>query len=157
SAMQGLRTLYEATGRGAAWRRLVEEVLPDFVDPASGGPLAGRADDWSLVTEYRVGLAMEERNWVEAEQLQRVRVDWNRQRAQPALAVTPDRRDATQRHDIRRLRTSLHGLAQIQREQGSPTCAATYHEALDMASASGDTVGQSIYMFNLGRAYHDIA
>ncbi len=33
SAMQGLRTLYEETGRGPAWRRLVEAVTPDFVDP----------------------------------------------------------------------------------------------------------------------------
>jgi hypothetical protein len=67
SAMQGLRTLYSATGRGAAWRRLVNDVVPDFVAPGSDGPLAGHEDDWSLVTEYRVRLAMEERNWVEAE------------------------------------------------------------------------------------------
>jgi tetratricopeptide (TPR) repeat protein len=155
--MQGLRTLYDATGRRAAWRRLVNEVVPDFVDPASDGPLAGLEDEWSLVTEYRVRFAREGRNWVVAERLQRVRVDWQRQRAQPALAVTPDGRDATQRDAIHMLGTCLHELAQIQWEQGSPTCTATYREALNMASASGNTVGQAIYAFNLGHAYKDIA
>lgn len=157
SAMQGLRTLYNATGRRAAWRRLVDDVVPDFIDPAGDGPLAGREDDWSLVTEYRVRLTMEERNWVEAERLQRVRVDWDRQRAQPALAVTPDRRDANQRNDIRTLAASVHELAEIQREQGSPTCAATFREALDFASASGNTAGQAVCAFNLGHVYQDIA
>ena len=31
--MQGLRTLYGHTGRRAEWQRLVEEIVPDFVDP----------------------------------------------------------------------------------------------------------------------------
>jgi tetratricopeptide (TPR) repeat protein len=155
--MQGLRTLYNETGRRAAWRRLVNDVVPDFVDPASGGPLAGREDDWSLVTEYRVRLAREERNWVEAERLQRVSVDWRRQRAEPALAAAPDRRDAMQQHAIRSLGTSLHELGQIQRQQGSPTCAAAYREALDLANAAGNTVGQATYSFNIGHAYKDIA
>ena len=85
STMQGLSSLYEATERRAAWRRLVADVVPEFIDPATGGPLPGREEQWSLVTEYRVGLAGEERNWAEAARLQRARVDWNRQRAEPAL------------------------------------------------------------------------
>jgi hypothetical protein len=141
----------------AAWRRLVNDVVPDFVDPASGGPFAGREDDWSFVTEYRVRLAREERNWVEAERLQRILVDWCRQLAQPALAVAPDRWDGRQQHAIRQLGTSLQGLGQIQREQGRPTCAATYREALDLAGAAGDTVGQANNAFNLGHAYKEIA
>ena len=157
STMQGLRTLYDATGRRAAWRRLVNDVVREFIDPASDGPLAGREDEWSLVTDYRVGLAKEERSWAEAERLERVRADWNRQRAQPALAVAPDRRDATQRHAINTLVASLQGLGDIQREKGSPTCVATLREALDMASASGDTVGQAVTAFNIGRAYRNIA
>jgi hypothetical protein len=135
SAMQGLRTLYEATGRGAAWRRLVDEVVPDFIDPASDGPLAGREDQWTLVTEYRVRLAMEERNWVVAERLLRPRLDWLWRRARPALAVAPDLRDSTQQQVIRTLGRALQTLANIQREEGRPTCAATYREALDLAVA----------------------
>jgi hypothetical protein len=59
--MQGLRTLYDNTGRPAAWRRLVDAVVPEFVDPTTEGALAGREELWSLVTEYRVRLAQAER------------------------------------------------------------------------------------------------
>jgi hypothetical protein len=132
-------------------------VVPDFVDPASDGPLAGREDDWSLVTEYRVRLATEDRDWVEAERLQRVRVDWNRQRAQPHLAVTSDRRDATQRNAIRTLGSSLHVLAYTQREQDSPTCGATFSEAQDLKRASGDTPGQGARPVNHRHVYKENA
>ncbi|NJN19863.1 MAG: ATP-binding protein, partial [Oscillochloris sp.] len=42
SAMQGLRNLYDQTGRRVEWRRLVAEIVPLFVDPANDGPLRGR-------------------------------------------------------------------------------------------------------------------
>jgi hypothetical protein len=93
----------------------------------------------------------------ERKRLQQVRVDWNRQRAQPALTVPPDPRDATQRNTIRTLAASLQGLAHMQRMQGSPTCAATYREALDFANAIRDTAVQATCAFNLGHAYKDIA
>ena len=48
--MQGLRTLYGHTGRMAEWARLVDGIVPDFVDPASDSPLAGREEQWGLVT-----------------------------------------------------------------------------------------------------------
>ena len=41
-AMQGLRPLYEHTGRTVEWRRLVGELTPDLTDPATDGPLPGR-------------------------------------------------------------------------------------------------------------------
>jgi len=71
-AMQGLRTLYQETGRSGAWRPLVEAVVSDFVDPENGGPLPGREDEWTIISDYRVSLAREDRDWTEAERLQRV-------------------------------------------------------------------------------------
>jgi tetratricopeptide (TPR) repeat protein len=155
-AMQGLRTLYAATGRGTAWRRLVNDTVPDFIDPATDGPLPGREEHWSLVTEYRVGLAREDGDLVEAESLQRIRVDRARRRAQLALAIAPDRRDAKQRNAIRTLAASMHSLGQIQREQNSPTCAATYREALDLANTLDDAAMQAACAFNLGLVYDQI-
>jgi hypothetical protein len=70
--MQGLFQLYDHTGRRAEWAQLVEEIVPDFVDPATDGPLPGREEHWSLVTAYRVRLTEEARQWADAEQLQRV-------------------------------------------------------------------------------------
>ena len=155
-AMQGLRTLYDATGRGPAWRRMVEAVTPNFVDPDTDLPLPGREEDWSEFTEYRVRLAREELNLVGAERLQRLRVDWNRRRARSALATAPERRSDEQRDRIRSLATSAHELGEVQRQIKSPACAESYREAFSLAQSIADRAGQAICTFNLGNAYMDI-
>jgi tetratricopeptide (TPR) repeat protein len=156
STMQGLRVLYDQTGRRAEWKRLVEEIVPDFVDPATGGPIPGREDDWSLVTEYRVRLAMEARNWPEAERIQRVCVAWHCQRAATALALPPEKLDTVTRHRIRTLAVSLEQMGSILREQGEPACAPAYEEALALSNRIGDNPEAAICAFNLGHAYKDL-
>ena len=113
TTMQGLRQLYSHTGRRAEWARLVNEIVPDFVDPATDGPLPGREEEWRLVIEYRSRLAQEARQWGEAERLQRLKVEWARRRAAPALALPPEALDDAQRNAIRSLAASLHDLEQI--------------------------------------------
>lgn len=71
-SMQGLDQLYDQTGRTAEWRRLVEEIVPYFVDAETDRPLSGLEDLWSLVTEYRVRIAREMHQWEEAMRLQSV-------------------------------------------------------------------------------------
>jgi hypothetical protein len=39
---QILLVFYEHTGRIVEWIRLVDEVMPHFVDPTTNGPIAGR-------------------------------------------------------------------------------------------------------------------
>jgi hypothetical protein len=134
SAMQGLRWLYDHTGRRAEWARLVAEVMPDFVDPETDGPLPGREEDWCLVTGYRVRLAWEERHWDEAKRLQQVCVAWDRQRAAATLGDLEQVRpraalDDAGRNAIRTLAVSLHELGQIHREQGHSDCVAAYQES----------------------------
>jgi tetratricopeptide (TPR) repeat protein len=159
SAMQGLRNLYDQSGRRAEWRRLVDEIVPDFVDPATDGPLPGREDLWSAVTEYRVRLARESRHWDEAERLQRLRVDWDRRRADEASGVSfqlakPRKLEAyatcADRNSIRTLATSLHELGEIQRERQQPECVAAYEESLAVAEAIDDRAVTAICAFNLG-------
>jgi tetratricopeptide (TPR) repeat protein len=156
STMQGLDTLYAHTGRRAEWARLVEEIVPDLIGTASGDPLPGREEQWSLVTEYRVQLAREARQWAEAERLQRVCVDWDRQRAAPALAAPPEILDGAQRNAIRTLAVSLEQLGHIQREQGQPDCADAYKEAIPLCQRIGDKPEEAILAFNLGHAYLDL-
>jgi tetratricopeptide (TPR) repeat protein len=163
STMQGLRTLYDHTGRRAEWARLVDEIVPDFVDPATNGPLPGREEDWSFVTEYRVQLATEARQWAEAEHLQRVAIAWNRQRAAPALAAPPEALGAGGRITILNLGGSLRELGEIQLELNQPECVESYREALSLAERIGDQPHAAITAFNLGHAYqtlpaiHDLA
>ena len=153
STMQGLRSLYDHTGRRAEWQRLVDEIVPDFVDPATGSPLPGREEQWGFVTEYRVRLAREARQWVEAERLQRALVDWTRQRAAPVLATPPEALDDTQRNSIRSLAASLHELGEIQRELGQPECIAAYGESLRLSEQIGEKAGAAVCALNLGHAY----
>ena len=152
-AMQGLRQLYGHTGRRAEWKRLVEEIVPDFVDPASGGPLPGREEEWGLVSEYQVRLAMEERRWAEAERLQSRKVEWNRERAAGALTVDPGKLEAGQRNQVRSLAVSLSTLGTIRRELGRADCVPAYEEAMALAERFGDRAGAATRAFNLGHAY----
>jgi tetratricopeptide (TPR) repeat protein len=154
--MQGLRILYEHTSRTAEWARLVEEIIPDFVDTATDGPLPGREENWTLVTEYRVGLAEEARQWTEAERLQRISVEWDRQRASAALGLHPRKLSSRQRHEIRVLATSMHELGQIQRELGQPECVMAFEEDFNLSLRIGDQHGAAVTAFNLGHAYKDL-
>ena len=156
SAMQGLRRLYDHTGRRAEWKRLVEEIVPDFVDPENDGPLPGREEDWSLVTEYRVRLAQEERQWPEAERLQTGRVDWVRQRATSALARPAEELSGEEKNAIRSLAASLNELGEIRRELGGVDCVPVYEEALKLSERIGERAGAAICAFNLGHTFTDL-
>ena len=186
SPMQGLRQLYGHTGRRAEWARLVDQITPDFVDAATDGPLPGREEQWSLVTDYRVRLAGERRQWAEAERLQRACVDWNRQCAEEAVRQAADRLAAAgktaapqaeasetlplrdrlrqvvealtdaERNAIRSLSVSLHELGQIQREREEPTCVEAYQESLQLDEILGNQADAAADAFNLGHAYKDL-
>jgi len=154
STMQGLRYLYHQTGQRAEWQRLVSEIVPDFVDPSNDGPLPGREQQWGLVTQYRVRLAREARQWADAEHLQQTSVKWSRQRAALALQIAQPNR--SQRHTIRTLAVSVEQLGHIQREQGHPKCAVAYEEAIPLLQRIGDQAAEAILAFNLGHAYCEI-
>jgi tetratricopeptide (TPR) repeat protein len=156
SAMQGLRPLYAHTGRRAEWKRLVEEIVPDFVDPKNDGPLPEREEDWSLVTEYRVRLAQEELQWAEAERSQTVKVDWDRWNAAPSLARPVAELKSGERNAIRTLVASLHELGEIRRELGRAECVSVYEEALELSERIGDRAGAAVCAFNLGHAFKDL-
>ncbi|MDQ5823114.1 MAG: CHAT domain-containing protein [Chloroflexota bacterium] len=153
SAMQGLSTLYNYTGRRGEWQRLVEEIVPDFVDPDTGGPLSGREEQWRLVIQYRVFLTREARQWKEAERLQHTAVEWDRKHATPLLALPPEELDGVQRNTIRTLAVSVVQLGQIQREQGKEECRLSYEEGYDLALRIDDKPLAAITAFNLGHGY----
>ena len=156
SAMQGLDQFYHHTGRRAEWKRLVQEIVLDFVDPETDGPLPEQENALDVVTGYCVRLAREERQWTEAERLQIVRVDWSRQRAAPALVKPPEKLESGERHAIRSLAVSLHELGQIRREVGRADCVQAYQEALVFCEQIGDQTGAAACARNLGHAFKNL-
>ncbi len=156
ATMQGLLQLYDHMGRWAEWRRLVEEIVPDFVDPETEGPLPGREDDWSLVTEYRVRLALKERQRAQAERLQNVLVDWCRRRVAPALARPAGELENGDRNAVRTLAAIILQLGQIRRELGRPDCVTAIEEALDLCERIGERVEAAVCAYNLGRVFIEI-
>lgn len=153
STMQGLRTLYEHTGRQAEWERLVNEIVPDFVHPDTDGPLQEREEGWSFVTEYRVRLATEARHWPEAERLQRARVEWDKQRAASTLIMPRETLNGAQRNALTSLAASFGLLGHIEWRQGKPGCIVSIKEQYNLNFSIGYLPGAAIAAFNLGHAY----
>lgn len=156
STMQGLDTLYDHTGRRAEWKRLVEEIVPDLVDPTTDLPLRGREEQWGLVTEYRVRLAQEARQWDEAERWQRVLVNDGRKNAAPFLTLPPESLNDSQKYVVRTLAVSLEQLAIIMREEGKAECVEPSKEAITLHQKLGDHATEAISAFNLGHAYKNL-
>jgi tetratricopeptide (TPR) repeat protein len=139
--MQSLQAFYSHTGRRAEWKRLVDEIVPDFVDPMTDGPLPELEESWSIVTRFRVRLARDERQqWAQAERLQSVCVEWNRRHASAGLFSSA-------------LAESLHELGQIQREMGREECISNYEEAFKLCEAAEKSTSAAACAFNLGTAF----
>ena len=155
STMQGLQTLYNHTGRRAEWKRLVEEIVPDFVG-ADDLPLLGCEEQWTLITQYRMRLAKEERNLPEADRLQRLQVDEQRRLTASLLARQAESLSTGEKNMLRTLAVSLGQLSDIQREQGKKECVEPSKEAIEIYHAIGDFTAEAIRAFNLGHAYKDL-
>jgi tetratricopeptide (TPR) repeat protein len=155
-AMQGLRTLYEHTMRLVEWRRLVEELVPEFTDLATGGPLPDREQHWSLLTEYRISFASYDLDWSTARQLQESIVAWRRQRAAAALSTPDEDLGDQQCTEIRNVAVALEQLGHILRQQDNSGCLKPYAEAMELHQRIGYRYGESFVALNLGHAYKDV-
>ena len=142
--------------RQAEWRTLVDEIVPTFIEPTSDGPLPGCEAEWSLVTEYRVLLLEEERQWAAAAKLQGLQVDYQRRQATPLLALPPAQLDAGQCHTLRSLAVSIEQLGHLQRKQGAVECVNSYQEALKTYERIGAQTEAASCAFNLGHTYKNV-
>ena len=151
--LQGLSVLYQRTGRDGEWARVVAEVTPDFTDPAAGGPLPGREDQWRIVSGYRVRLARQARDWATATTLQDAVVGWNREQAAAALAAPTSSLTVQQQHQIRNLAGSLYELGNILGEQEEPACLAAFEDTLGLTQRIGDRYAEASAASALGRVF----
>ena len=139
--------------RWVEWRILVNEILTSFVDQGTDKPLPGYEEHWSIVIGYKVQLIMQAHQWPEAERLQRMVTNWERQRAASALLLPPETLHDKQRDNIRALSASLELLGSILWEQEEAACVEVFRQALDLARRIGDRQAEAIVAFNLGHAY----
>jgi len=153
STMQGLKLLYNFTGRKAEWTWLVNKIVPDFIDLANDGPLPGREDDWSLITEYRTGLAIDTGDFAEAEHLQTLNINRTRQLTMTALTTEPETMDGKQRDAIKRLAGLLLELGRFQTRREKPDCVETFKESFVLLERIGERSGAAACAFYLGEAY----
>jgi tetratricopeptide (TPR) repeat protein len=151
--LQGLRILYARTGRDGEWTRLVADVTPDVTDPATGGPLPGRDNEWNLIANYRVRIAWQARDWPVASALLTTVIAWNRDRAAAALTVPADSLTDRQRTQIRNLGVVLTEFGIILRNQDDPGCLPNLQEAMALDQRIGDRAAEAQDAHNLGSAY----
>jgi tetratricopeptide (TPR) repeat protein len=155
SCLDGLSVLYQRTGRGREWARLVTSITPDLIDPATDDPLPGREDEWTIITEYRVGLATDARDWPTATRLQQARVARARHDA-AALAAPGDQPTPEQRNRIRNLAVSIEGLGRLLRYQEDPGCIEHYEEAMGLYQRIHDTHAECNLADSIGNAYRSV-
>jgi tetratricopeptide (TPR) repeat protein len=153
SCLQGLKVLYERTGRDSEWARLLAGITPDFSDTDTGGPLPGRENLWSIITSYRVALASQARDWPTATALQNAVIAWDRDQAAEALATPTASLTPNQRNHIRNLAIDLGDLGDILREQSDPGCLLYSQEALALDQRIGDRAGEAQDAGSLGNTY----
>jgi tetratricopeptide (TPR) repeat protein len=151
--LQGLSVLYERTGRSSEWARLVAAVTPGLTDPATGGALPGREEQWSIVTGYRVRLAWQARDWPTATILQNTLIARARDQAAAALAAPVATLTPAQRGQIGNLCASLNELGNILLAQEDPGCLPHFQEALALVQRIGDRLKEAQAAASLGNAY----
>ena len=151
--MQGLRPLYEQKARLGEWRRLVDELIPVLADPATDGPIPGRADQWAVLTAYRIALAVQDQDWQLARTLAAAHVSWHRQRVAAAPVPAGGELDERQRSRIMGLATALEQLAGMFRQQNDAACVPLYQEEFDVCLQAGIHHVAGVAAFNLGQVY----
>lgn len=153
NCLQGLDVLYTRTGQDGEWARLLAQVTPAFIDPATDGPLPGRDGQWSLITGYRVRLAMDARDWPAATHLLNLAIAWDRERAAAALAAPASQRTLDQHNQIRTLAISLEDLGHILQRQEDLGCLPYYEEALGLFQQIGASTEEANLAGSLGNVY----
>ena len=129
---QALHALYKTSGRRAEWDRSVDRLAADFVDRATGRPIPGREAYWSIGMEYLAERAVAVGDWTEAERVNRLRVDHNRERVGGLLDGPASNWDDDARIRVRSLAVAIEHFGQLESRRASPRCIELYEEAVGL-------------------------
>ena len=165
TVMQGIGALYQPTGRWVEWSTLVNEVVPHFTEPTTDGPLPEHETVWHIVTEFRVRLAYNVRQWDEVQRLLQLVIDTNlRQLSVESVesfiaqtkTTSSETLDHSQSETIVSMTGSLHELGLLQRELGHPECIQSLKQSMTISNWIGDSYHEKHSTFAVGVAYFSV-
>jgi tetratricopeptide (TPR) repeat protein len=154
--MLGLEALYEFTGAFSLWKKLVEDIIPLFVDGRNGGPLPDHEDEWSFVTSWRVELARKQDSWEEAKHLLQLLLDRERSKCMPLLSRPEGELSPEQVHAIKNLVIHENDLGLVLGEQNDPECLGQFNRAIELSAHIKDVEGQAHTLYNVAGALSTI-
>ena len=128
--------------------------MPDFVG-ADDLPLQGvksSGDCYTISRETGEGNAQ----LAEAEQLQRMCVEWYRRNAASLLTRPSESLSDGEKNMLRTLAVSIAQLGNILLEQGKPEIVESSLEAITIYQKIGDKASEAVRAYNLGHAYKDL-
>jgi tetratricopeptide (TPR) repeat protein len=153
SPMIGLGAAYEFTGQSSEWKKLVEDVIPAFVDLRNDGPLHGAEEHWSFVTSWRIELARREHRWEEAKRLLTLLLEQERLKCTPLLSKPKEELTPSQWQDIANLAKHEIDLGSILGELNNPECVVQFDRAIELSDHISDPEGQAHAIFGKGDVY----
>jgi hypothetical protein len=150
-----LNDLYDRMNRPSEWSRIVTEVAPDFIDPATGKSRPGREPYWDKITAYKAELARRAGDLSTAIRLQRAVIEFG----DPYVAdfLNSDR-ELTEgdKAELRAFAVSKEHLAYYLSEGKDPTCLQVYQEAFTILTRAGALLEAANVAYMIGMAYKDM-
>ena len=154
--LQGLMALYRYTGRSTEQEQLLENIVPNYINLKTGRPLRGREDEWSIITDYRVQVAITRKQWRKAERLQSMCLAWDRERATSRLSRTDDSLIDTRHASLVNLSASLYRMAEILYEQRNAQCVELVQEATAISRSLSESGIEALCCRFLARAFTNL-
>jgi hypothetical protein len=154
--MHGLYPCYVGSRRWAAWTELVSDIVPLVEDGTTGQPRPDRDHEWSLVAEFRIGLARQRHDSVNELLLLERLVIVNRDQAMGSLSSDPATLDHDQRNRIRSLAAALQQLGTAQIEADDSACIRSLGEAQTLLERLGLPYEAAIVAYNIGSAHLNV-
>lgn len=154
--MQALQGLYFQTGRAGEWRRLLEELEGDVINPATGQPQEGADEIAVHFYDWQRQNALQRRDLETAERLARANVESLRARASESLekpAVEFDEIDALK---VLNLATSHRALGQVLASEQDPAAVDEMREARRLCELVGHTQEAAGSASAMGVVYLDV-
>jgi hypothetical protein len=156
AAAQALRLLYcglkNVDGR-IEWRRLVDEITPELIDPRTGGPLASLENEWLLLMDYRVEVTQDAGLLAEAERLQNSMQGWLQTSLATLIANPTEDATELERYRLSFFVRGVMKLGGLQLQQHKPEGFASSEAAFELMVMMGRETDAASCALNLASAY----